>query len=181
MKTDTGNDYSEVIANCKELFGKKTQDYGTAWRILRLKSLTDQIFIKAQRIRSIDDKGVQKINESIDAEFMGILNYSIIALIQLNKKSTLQPDMGLEDSLVEYKKHASIIKNLMEQKNHDYGEAWKEMRISSFTDLILQKLHRIKQIEDNDGETIMSEGIDANYHDIVNYSIFALIQLKDKK
>tara|TARA_S200000501_G_C20756228_1_gene713978 strand:+ start:262 stop:738 length:477 start_codon:yes stop_codon:yes gene_type:complete len=156
-------------------------DYGSAWRILRLKSLTDQIFIKAQRIRSIDDKGVQKINESIDAEFMGILNYSIIALIQLNKKSTLQPDMGLEDSLVEYEKHASIIKNLMEQKNHDYGEAWKEMRISSFTDLILQKLHRIKQIEDNDGETIMSEGIDANYHDIVNYSIFALIQLKDKK
>ena len=124
---------------------------------------------------------MQKINEGIDAEFMGILNYSIIALIQLNKKSTLQPDMGLEDSVVEYKKHSSVIKNLMEQKNHDYGEAWKEMRISSFTDLILQKLHRIKQIEDNDGETIMSEGIDANYHDIVNYSIFALIQLKEKK
>jgi len=156
-------------------------DYGSAWRILRLKSLTDQIFIKAQRIRSIDDKGVQKISEGVDSEFMGILNYSIIALIQLNKKSTLQPDMGLEDSIVEYKQHAATIKNLMEQKNHDYGEAWKEMRVSSFTDLILQKLHRIKQIEDNDGETIMSEGIDANYHDIVNYSIFALIQLKEKK
>ena len=155
------------------------KDYGSAWRILRLSSLTDQIFIKAQRIRSIDDKGVQKINESIDAEFMGILNYSIIALIQLNKKSTLQPDMGLKDSLVEYKKHASIIKNLMEQKNHDYGEAWKEMRISSFTDLILQKLHRVKQIEDNDGETIISEGVAANYHDIINYSIFALIKLKE--
>tara|TARA_B100000900_G_scaffold294205_1_gene253000 strand:- start:424 stop:903 length:480 start_codon:yes stop_codon:yes gene_type:complete len=155
-------------------------DYGSAWRILRLKSLTDQIFIKAQRIRSIDDKGVQKIKEGIDEEFMGILNYSIIALIQLSKKSTLQPDMSLDESILEYKEHATIIKNLMEQKNHDYGEAWKEMRISSFTDLILQKLHRIKQIEDNDGETIISEGIDANYHDIVNYSIFALIQLKEK-
>ena len=178
---NTSDSFDLIIDNCYNLFNKKMLDYGSAWRILRLKSLTDQIFIKAQRIRSIDDKGEQKINEGIDAEFMGILNYSIIALIQLSKKSTLQPDMGLEDSVVEYKKHASVIKNLMEQKNHDYGEAWKEMRISSFTDLILQKLHRIKQIEDNDGETIMSEGIDANYHDIVNYSIFALIQLKEKK
>ena len=123
----TTSDYFDIIINdCLDIFRKKMHDYGSAWRILRLKSLTDQIFIKAQRIRSIDDKGVQKINESIDAEFMGILNYSIIALIQLNKKSTLQPDMGLEDSLVEYKKHASIIKNLMEQKNDDYGEAWRK-------------------------------------------------------
>ena len=177
----TSNYFDIIINDCLDIFRKKMYDYGSAWRILRLKSLTDQIFIKAQRIRSIDDKGVQKINESIDAEFMGILNYSIIALIQLNKSTTLQPDMTLDESVIEYKKHSTIIKNLMEQKNHDYGEAWKEMRISSFTDLILQKLHRIKQIEDNDGETIMSEGIDANYHDIVNYSIFALIQLREKK
>ncbi len=178
----TTSDYFDIIIDdCLDVFRKKMHDYGSAWRILRLKSLTDQIFIKAQRIRSIDDKGVQKINESIDAEFMGILNYSIIALIQLNKESTLQPDMGLEESVSEYKNHATVIKKLMEQKNHDYGEAWREMRISSFTDLILQKLHRIKQIEDNGGETIVSEGIDANYHDIVNYSIFALIQLKEKK
>ena len=178
----TTSDYFDIIIDdCLDVFRKKMHDYGSAWRILRLKSLTDQIFIKAQRIRSIDDKGVQKINESIDAEFMGILNYSIIALIQLNKESTLQPDMGLEESVSEYKNHTTVIKKLMEQKNHDYGEAWREMRISSFTDLILQKLHRIKQIEDNGGETIVSEGIDANYHDIVNYSIFALIQLKEKK
>jgi len=174
------SDYFDIIINdCLDIFRKKMIDYGSAWRILRLKSLTDQIFIKAQRIRSIDDKGTQKINESADSEFMGILNYSIIALIQLSEKSTLNPDMNLEDSLKHYKKHAGVVKELMEQKNHDYGEAWKEMRVSSFTDLILQKLHRIKQIEDNDGETIMSEGIDANYHDIINYSIFALIKLKD--
>ncbi len=176
------SDYFDIIINdCLDIFRKKMIDYGSAWRILRLKSLTDQIFIKAQRIRSIDDKGVQKINESIDSEFMGILNYSIIALIQLSKTSTLQPDMDLETSLKLYAEHADTAKKLMEQKNHDYGEAWKEMRVSSFTDLILQKLHRIKQIEDNQGETIISEGIDANYHDIINYSIFALIKLKEMK
>lgn len=178
----TTSDYFDlIIDDCVDIFQKKMIDYGSAWRILRLKSLTDQIFIKAQRIRNIDDKGTQKIHDSADSEFMGILNYSIIALIQLSKNSTLQPDMNLKESLKDYTKHAQIAKKLMEQKNHDYGEAWKEMRVSSFTDLILQKLHRIKQIEDNDGQTIASEGVAANYHDIINYSIFALIKLKETK
>ena len=176
---NTSQYFDLIIEDCFEIFRKKMIDYGSAWRILRLKSLTDQIFIKAQRIRNIDDKGSQKISEGIDSEFIGILNYSVMALIQLDQKSTLQPDMDLDESVKHYKHHISEIKALMEKKNHDYGEAWKEMRISSFTDLILQKLHRVKQIEDNDGETIISEGVSANYHDIINYSIFALIKLKE--
>jgi hypothetical protein len=176
---NTSQYFDLIIDDCFEIFKKKMIDYGSAWRILRIKSLTDQIFIKAQRIRNIDDKGSQKISEGIDSEFIGILNYSVIALIQLDKESTLQPDVSLNESVQYYKHHVRVIKDLMERKNHDYGEAWKEMRISSFTDLILQKLHRIKQIENNDGETIISEGVSANYHDIINYSIFALIKLKE--
>ena len=175
----TITEYDSIIKKCKDIFAKKMKDYGSAWRILRISSLTDQIFIKAQRIRNIDDKGSQKISEGIDSEFIGILNYSVMALIQLDKESTLQPDMNLDESVNHNRHHISEIKALMERKNHDYGEAWKDMRISSFTDLILQKLHRVKQIEDNDGETIISEGISANYHDIINYSIFALIKLKE--
>ena len=156
------------------------KDYGSAWRILRLPSLTDQIFIKAQRIRSIENKGVQKIEEGIASEFIGILNYSIIALVQLKYGVVYQADMNLDQAMEVYMYFANEAKDLMEAKNHDYGEAWREMRVSSLTDLILQKLLRIKQIEDNHGKTLVSEGIDANYFDIVNYAVFALIHLNNK-
>ena len=177
----TRKEYQEIVKKCRELFENKMKDYGAAWRILRLPSLTDQIFIKAQRIRSLQTNVIQKVDEGQESEFIGIVNYSLMALIQIDKGIAEQPDLNVESALQLYDKHQEIIFDLMLNKNHDYGEAWKDMRVSSFTDLILQKLHRIKQIEDNDGETIMSEGIDANYHDIVNYSIFALIQLKEKK
>ena len=153
------------------------KDYGCAWRILRLSSLTDQIFIKAQRIRSIEMKGSQKVGEDIRNEFIGIVNYSIIALIQLEKGIAEQPDMETEEIEAMYNKLAKEANELMQAKNHDYGEAWRDMRVSSLTDLILQKLLRVKQIEDNKGETLISEGIDANYFDIINYAIFALIKL----
>ena len=153
------------------------KDYGCAWRILRLSSLTDQIFIKAQRIRSIEMKGSQKVGEDIRNEFIGIVNYSIIALIQLEKGIAEQPDMESEEVQALYEKFYSEANELMQSKNHDYGEAWRDMRVSSLTDLILQKLLRVKQIEDNEGKTLISEGIDANYFDMINYSIFALIKL----
>ncbi|NCG14520.1 MAG: DUF1599 domain-containing protein, partial [Bacteroidetes bacterium] len=162
-----------------ELFSKKAHDYGTAWRILRLPSLTDQIYIKAQRLRSIEDEGLQKVDDPIEGEFMGILNYSIMALIQLEKGVANEPDMTAEDALIAYDRYAGEILELMMAKNHDYGEAWREMRLGSFTDLILQKLLRVKQIEDNQGKTLASEGIDANYMDMVNYAAFALIQLSE--
>jgi len=152
-------------------------DYGSAWRILRLPSLTDQIFIKAQRIRSIEEKGKQQVNDSVEGEFQGIINYSIIALIQLDKGLADNADLNLDQASELYHNYASKSKALMLAKNHDYDEAWRDMRVSSFTDLILQKLLRVKQIEDNKGETIISEGIDANYFDMINYSIFALIKL----
>ncbi|NCF57833.1 MAG: DUF1599 domain-containing protein, partial [Bacteroidetes bacterium] len=164
---------------CRELFSKKAHDYGTAWRILRLPSLTDQIYIKAQRLRSIEDEGLQKVDDPIEGEFMGILNYSIMALIQLEKGVANEPDMTAEDALIAYDRYAGEILELMMAKNHDYGEAWREMRLGSFTDLILQKLLRVKQIEDNQGKTLASEGIDANYMDMVNYAAFALIQLSE--
>jgi hypothetical protein len=153
------------------------KDYGCAWRILRLSSLTDQIFIKAQRIRSIEMKGSQKVGEDIRNEFVGIVNYSIIALIQLEKGIAEQPDMQNEEIQELYEKYYTESKELMKSKNHDYGEAWRDMRVSSLTDLILQKLLRVKQIEDNQGKTLISEGIDANYFDMINYAIFALIKL----
>lgn len=164
------------------------KDYGSAWRILRAKSLTDQIFIKAQRIRSIDEKGTQKVDEGINPEFIGIVNYAVIALIQLelgdielSGKPDNQPRvLGAEKAHILYNKHISKAKDLMENKNHDYGEAWRDMRISSITDLILMKIMRIKQIEDNKGKTLISEGVDANYYDIINYAIFALIKLEDE-
>jgi len=155
-------------------------DYGSAWRILRLSSLTDQIFIKAQRIRSIEDKGKQQISDSVEAEFKGIINYSIIALIQLEKGLSDSADLNLEQASEAFQHYAQKAKVLMVAKNHDYDEAWKDMRVGSFTDLILQKILRVKQIEDNKGETLVSEGIDANYFDMINYSIFALIKLSDK-
>ena len=174
----TSQQYNQVIERCASLFENKMKDYGSAWRILRLPSLTDQIYIKAQRIRSIENKGVQMVDEGIASEFIGILNYSIMALIQLDKGVVDQPDLNVEQALKAYNDFAKESKNLMEAKNHDYGEAWREMRVSSLTDLILQKLLRVKQIEDNKGKTLVSEGIDANYYDMVNYAVFALIHLE---
>ena len=176
----TSHQYDQIIEKGSSLFEKKMKDYGSAWRILRLPSLTDQIFIKAQRIRSIENKGVQKIEEGITSEFIGILNYSIMALIQLERGVVEQPDMNIEEAMKVYFHYAKKSKDLMEAKNHDYGEAWREMRVSSLTDLILQKLLRVKQIEDNKGKTLVSEGIEANYFDMVNYAIFALIHLEVK-
>jgi len=154
------------------------KDYGSAWRILRLASLTDQIFIKAQRIRGLQKNSIRKIDEGQADEFIGIINYSIMALIQLDKGVAEEPDIDLDESLVLYNQIAENTKNLMLDKNHDYGEAWRDMRVSSLTDLIIQKLLRIKQIEDNSGKTLVSEGIDANYSDIINYAVFALIHLE---
>ncbi len=175
---NTIKQYDSVIDVCRELFHKKMKDYGSAWRILRLASLTDQIFIKAQRIRELQKNSVRKIDEGQSDEFIGIINYSIMALIQIEKGVSEEPDIDLEESLILYNKISENTKNLMLDKNHDYGEAWREMRVSSLTDLILQKLLRIKQIEDNSGKTLVSEGIDANYSDIINYAVFALIHLE---
>ena len=175
---NTIKQYDSVIDVCRELFHKKMKDYGSAWRILRLASLTDQIFIKAQRIRELQKNSVRKIDEGQSDEFIGIINYSIMALIQIEKGISEEPDIDLEESLILYNKISENTKNLMLDKNHDYGEAWREMRVSSLTDLILQKLLRIKQIEDNSGKTLVSEGIDANYSDIINYAVFALIHLE---
>ena len=178
--TQTSQQYDAAVAKCKDVFMKKTQDYGTAWRILRTSSLTDQLFIKAQRIRTIEEKGVSMVNEGLESEFIGIVNYSIMALIQLELKDNSEMELEPSRALALYEKHAREVKSLMERKNHDYGEAWRNMRVSSLTDLILMKILRIKQIEDNKGKTIISEGIDANYADMVNYSIFALILLAEK-
>ena len=175
----TSQQYNAVITKCRTLFINKMKDYGSAWRILRLPSLTDQIFIKAQRIRQLQQNEVQKVDEDEIPEFMGIINYSIMALIQLEKGVADEPDLEVEEATQLYDKHVSITKSLMEDKNHDYGEAWREMRISSLTDLILQKLLRVKQIENNQGKTLVSEGIDANYQDMINYAVFALILMDE--
>ena len=156
------------------------KDYGSAWRILRLTSLTDQIFIKAQRIRSLQTNKIRKVDEGQVSEFIGIINYSIMSLIQIEKGVVESPDLDLNSASILYDAHLAETKTLMENKNHDYGEAWKDMRVSSLTDLIIQKILRIKQIEDNNGKTLVSEGIDANYQDMINYSVFALIHLDDK-
>ena len=169
--------YEQITSSCRSLFEKKMMDYGVAWRILRLPSLTDQIFIKAQRIRSIQRLAEQKVAEGQESEFIGIINYCIMALIQLEKGVVDQPDLSPEETLSLYDKYLQSTKELMLAKNHDYGEAWRDMRVSSLTDLILQKLLRVKQIEDNQGKTIISEGLDANYQDMINYAIFALIHL----
>ena len=174
----TSQQYDQVIDQCRSLFSKKMKDYGSAWRILRLSSLTDQIFIKAQRIRSLQQNEVRKVNEGEVSEFIGIINYSVMALIQIEKGIVEQPDLSLNQALDLYNKHVEVTKQLMEDKNHDYGEAWRDMRVSSLTDLILQKLLRVKQIENNEGKTLVSEGIDANYRDMINYAVFALIHLQ---
>ena len=176
--SNTSHDYDKVIAICRQLYGNKMKDYGSAWRILRLPSLTDQIFIKAQRIRSLQQNEIRKVNEDETGEFIGIINYSVMALIQLDLGVVNQPDLEALKALQLYDDKITLTKKLMEDKNHDYGEAWREMRVSSLTDLILQKLLRIKQIEDNKGKTLVSEGIAANYQDIINYAVFALILMK---
>ena len=170
--------YENVTSKCKALFEKKMHDYGFAWRILRLSSLTDQIFIKAQRIRGLQKNPIQKVDEGEADEFIGIINYSVMALIQIEKGVSEIPDLESKECMQIYDTMINKTKDLMMKKNHDYGEAWREMRVSSLTDLILQKLLRVKQIEDNQGNTLVSEGIDANYTDIINYAIFALIHLK---
>jgi len=174
----TISEYDSIIKKCEDIFAKKMKDYGSAWRILRISSLTDQIFIKAQRIRSIEDKGLQKVEEGVVPEFIGIVNYSIIGLIQLELGVAEQAEEIQYDQVMNlFDKYALKAKQLMLDKNHDYGEAWRDMRGSSLTDLILQKLLRVKQIEDNDRSTLISEGIDANYLDMLNYAVFALIKL----
>ncbi|MBL6591298.1 MAG: DUF1599 domain-containing protein [Flavobacteriaceae bacterium] len=175
---NTANLFDEIILKCVNIFSSKMKDYGSAWRILRLSSLTDQIFIKAQRIRSLQINKEKKIDEGQEPEFIGIINYSIMALIQIEKGVSDDPDMNISQAIDAFNNQVKIVKDLMLKKNHDYGEAWKDMRISSLTDLIIQKLLRVKQIEDNRGKTIVSEGVDANYHDIINYSVFALIHLQ---
>jgi len=177
----TSKQYDDVILNCRSLYINKLKDYGSAWRILRLPSLTDQIFIKAQRIRQLQQNSTRKVDEGEVSEFIGIINYSVMALIQLEKGVVEQPDLSIEEATNFYDKHVAVTKQLMEDKNHDYGEAWRDMRVSSLTDLILQKLLRVKQIEDNKGKTIVSEGIDANYQDMINYAVFALIHINEKE
>lgn len=174
---NTSQQYDTVISICRKLFIDKMSDYGSAWRILRLPSLTDQIFIKAQRIRGLQENKVQKVDEGQESEFIGIINYCLMALIQIEKGIASQPDLDTESATLLYDQYIAETKNLMENKNHDYGEAWRDMRVSSLTDLIIQKLLRVKQIEDNQGKTIVSEGIAANYQDMINYSIFAMIHL----
>src|SRR5690606_34738791 len=173
----TSERYDTVVNICRELFLKKMQDYGSAWRILRLPSLTDQIFIKAQRIRGLQENEVRKVEEDERSEFIGIINYSVMALIQLQKGVVDRPDLSASEAVALYDGHILVAKTVMEDKNHDYGEAWREMRVSSLTDLILQKLLRVKQIEDNKGKTLVSEGIEANYQDMINYAVFAMIHL----
>jgi hypothetical protein len=173
--------YQAIISLCKELFTKKTKDYGTAWRILRPKSLTDQIFIKAQRIRTLEETGKNKVGEGIQDEFIGIINYAVMALIQIQDHDSSDTDWPVDKAVMAYQSQVNTTFELMMNKNHDYGEAWRDMRVSSFTDLILMKLLRIKQIEDNQGKTIVSEGIESGYQDILNYAVFALIQLEEAK
>ena len=180
MVEKTVIEYKEVIGTCKALFEKKTRDYGTAWRILRLPSITDQIFIKAQRIRSIQEKGTQKVSDPIKDEFIGIINYCIIALIQIRLDKSDKMEMAYEELEPFYAEVVNEVLDLLQNKNHDYGEAWREMRVTSITDIILMKLLRVKQIEDNEGKTLVSEGVKANYQDMINYSVFALIKLKEK-
>lgn len=177
MINNTAEEYDAVIKTCRNLFIKKTKDYGTAWRILRPSSITDQIFIKAQRIRTLEEKKISKVGEDIISEYIGIINYCIIAMMQLDLDDKAPFDLPLAQVEIEFNKRASETRELMFAKNHDYGEAWRDMRISSLTDLILMKILRVKQIEDNEGKTLASEGIKANYQDMLNYSVFALIKL----
>jgi len=177
LENNTLKEYNQAIKKCSELFKKKTLDYGTAWRVLRLPSITDQIYIKAQRIRSIQEKGIQKVEDDIASEFIGIVNYCIIAMIQMSLPGSAPLDLPYEEVEPLYKQAVEETVELLQKKNHDYDEAWRSMRVSSITDIILMKLFRIKQIEDNEGKTLVSEGVKANYQDIMNYAVFCLIML----
>lgn len=181
MNELTTRQYVEVIGQCRDIFEKKTKDYGTAWRILRLPSITDQIMIKAQRIRSIQEKGQSKVNDDIPSEFVGIINYCIIALIQMKLGQSEGMEVRYTVLAPLYEEVVEETMGLLENKNHDYDEAWRQMRVSSITDIILMKLLRVKQIEDNSGSTIISEGVDANYQDMINYAVFAMILLNEEK
>ncbi len=176
-QTNTATEFDEVIAACRSLFLKKTKDYGTAWRILRPSSITDQIFIKAQRIRTLEEKKVSKVGEGVTSEYIGIVNYCVIAMMQLELNENDPNEMPFETVEKLFEEKVTETRDLMFAKNHDYGEAWRDMRISSLTDLILMKIFRVKQIEDNEGQTLASEGVKANYQDMLNYSVFALIKL----
>ena len=178
---NTSKEYDAIVSSCRDLFSKKMKDYGCAWRILRLPSLTDQIFIKAQPIRGLQQNKTQQVEEGASSEFIGIINYCVMALIQIERGVVKQPDLSFEETMSDYNSKVAQTKQLMMDKNHDYGEAWRDMRVSSLTDLILQKLLRVKQIEDNAGQTLVSEGIDANYQDMINYAIFALIHLNNNQ
>jgi len=181
LMSKTVDQYNQVSDKCRDIFVKKTRDYGTAWRILRTSSLTDQIFIKANRIRTIQDTGLNKVGEGIEDEFIGIINYCIMALIQLEPANVDELEIPANEVEKMYTKHLEKTRDLMMDKNHDYGEAWRDMRVSSLVDLILMKILRVKQIEDNQGETLISEGIDANYMDMLNYAVFAMILIGEKE
>ena len=181
MKKDTTAEYQEVVAQCRDIFDKKMKDYGAAWRILRTESLTDQIYIKANRIRTLQRKKEHFVNEGIEPEFIGIINYSAMAIIQLQLGVVEQPDLDAETASEMHKKVLNDAFELMSRKNHDYDEAWRSMRISSMTDLILMKLLRVKEIEDNNGKTLISEGLDANYFDMINYAVFCMILINEEK
>jgi hypothetical protein len=178
MYEKTLDEYRQVMGRCKDVFAKKTRDYGTAWRVLRLPSITDQIFIKAQRIRSIQEKGTQKVADDITGEFVGIINYCIMALIQMQLPPDAPIELPYEQLEPLYDAEVQKTLDLQQNKNHDYGEAWRDMRVSSMTDIILMKLYRTKQIEDNQGVTLISEGVEANYRDMINYAVFCLIKLE---
>jgi hypothetical protein len=177
LANQTTKEYNQVIQVCRSLFINKTRDYGTAWRILRLPSITDQIYIKAQRIRSIQDKGKQKVEEDISSEFIGIVNYCVIAMMQQEMESSDNMELSTEKVEILYDRLVKETFDLLMNKNHDYGEAWREMRITSITDIILMKIFRVKQIEDNQGKTVVSEGVKANYQDMLNYAVFCLIKM----
>ncbi|MBD3638410.1 MAG: DUF1599 domain-containing protein [Crocinitomicaceae bacterium] len=179
--SNTAGQYKKVIANCRSIFQKKGKDYGTAWRVLRVSSLTDQIFIKAQRIRTIQETGVNKVGEDIEGEFVAIVNYCVMGLIQLELGTNSMEEIPLDEALGRYDEKTNEAFELMQKKNHDYGEAWRDMRVSSLTDLIMMKILRTKQIEDNDGKTLISEGVDANYLDMLNYAVFALILIDEEQ
>jgi len=177
LVNQTLDQYKQVLESCKEVFAKKTKDYGTAWRILRIPSITDQIYIKAQRIRSIQEKELQKVDEGMVPEFIGIINYCLMAIIQMDLDPQTPLELDYEELEPLYDQTSSEVMELLNRKNHDYDEAWRDMRVSSITDIILMKLLRVKQIEDNQGMTLVSEGVKANYQDIINYAVFALIKL----
>ena len=180
MINQTTTQYDTIINKCRTIFLNKSKDYGTSWRVMRLSSIADQIFIKAQRIRTIEEKGSMQVDEGIESEFMGIINYCVIGLIQLELKSSTNLDIKIDELTTLYNKHIEETKMLMMQKNSDYGEAWRSMLVSTFTDMILMRLLRIRQIQQADGKTIMSEGVEANLQDMINYSVFALIHLTEQ-